>query len=184
MLKHRLLMSALLIPATIGLFVWDHQLGPKAPILFVIVLAISARCVWEEISGMFSYWGVVLGIRDVTDGTSNTIMVGEVRPDCFTVAHRTWGWWFSNSNGNAHASTVTPINETTTCQNAPKRITNPACTDPVNYNYSWGFKSFHIGGAQFLWVDGSVRFVSQNIDHAVTFQRLGGRADGQVVGDF
>lgn len=47
MLKHRLLMSALLIPATIGLFYWDDQFGLKAPILFVIVLVISARCVWE-----------------------------------------------------------------------------------------------------------------------------------------
>lgn len=50
MLKHRLLMSALLIPATIGLFVWDHHLGRTAPILFVVVLMIAARCVWEFVT--------------------------------------------------------------------------------------------------------------------------------------
>lgn len=47
MLKHRLLMSALLIPATIGLFVWDQHLGDLAPILFTLALLLSARCVWE-----------------------------------------------------------------------------------------------------------------------------------------
>lgn len=47
MLKHRLLMSALLIPATIGLFVWDHHLGESAPVLLVLLLGVSARCVWE-----------------------------------------------------------------------------------------------------------------------------------------
>ena len=47
MLKHRLLMSALLIPSVIGLFAWDHHLGDKAPILLMIVLVIAARCVWE-----------------------------------------------------------------------------------------------------------------------------------------
>lgn len=47
MLKHRLLMSALLIPATVGLFAWDNHLGPGAPLLLVLVLLISARCVWE-----------------------------------------------------------------------------------------------------------------------------------------
>ena len=50
MLKHRLLMSALLIPATIGSFVWDHQLGNRAPVLFVLVLLLSARCVWELVT--------------------------------------------------------------------------------------------------------------------------------------
>jgi phosphatidate cytidylyltransferase len=48
MLKHRLLMSALLIPGAIGLFAWDHSFGSNsAPVLFVVLLAISARCVWE-----------------------------------------------------------------------------------------------------------------------------------------
>jgi phosphatidate cytidylyltransferase len=50
MLSQRLLMSALLIPATIGLFAWDHHLGPTAPVLFVIVTVIAARCVWELVT--------------------------------------------------------------------------------------------------------------------------------------
>lgn len=132
------------------------------------------------ISGMFSYWGVTIRLRDVADGTSNTIFVGEVRPDCHS--HATYGWWFSNAMGNAHASTVTPINEFNTCTSTP-RVSNPVCVGNSNYNYSWGFKSFHTGGAQFLLVDGSVHFVSQNIDHR-NYQRLGGRADGQVVAEF
>lgn len=138
----------------------------------------------RKISGMFSYGGVFLSVRDVLDGTSNTIFVGEVRPDCYTTSHFQYGWWFSNSNGNAHASTVTPINEFTTCRNAQaSQISNPSCTDPANYNYSWGFKSYHTGGVHFLLVDGSVRFLSENIDHNL-YQRLGGRADGGVVGEY
>lgn len=50
MLKHRLLMSALLIPATVGLFAWDQHLGKSAPILLVVVLLIAVRCVWELVT--------------------------------------------------------------------------------------------------------------------------------------
>ncbi|HLQ44469.1 MAG TPA: hypothetical protein VK137_07060, partial [Planctomycetaceae bacterium] len=50
MLKHRLLMSALLIPATIGLFALDHQLFNNAFVLLVLVLLLSARCVWELVT--------------------------------------------------------------------------------------------------------------------------------------
>lgn len=50
MLKHRLLMSALLIPATIGLFVWDHHLGTCAPILFLLVTLLSIRGTWEFVT--------------------------------------------------------------------------------------------------------------------------------------
>jgi prepilin-type processing-associated H-X9-DG protein len=85
--------------------------------------------------------------------------------------------------GNAHASTVAPINEFNTCTAAPKKVSNPACTALTNYNYSWGFKSFHSGGVHFLFVDGSVKFINQNIDHW-TYQRIGARADGEPVGEF
>jgi prepilin-type processing-associated H-X9-DG protein len=85
---------------------------------------------------------------------------------------------------SAHASTVAPINDLTTCEGAPVgKITFTNCTNPQNWNFSWGFKSNHTGGAHFLFCDGTVRFLSENIN-TQTYQRLGGRKDGQVVGEF
>ncbi|MCS5630418.1 MAG: DUF1559 domain-containing protein, partial [Pirellulaceae bacterium] len=45
-----------------------------------------------------------------------------------------------------------------------------------------GFKSRHKGGAQFVLVDGSVQFLSENIDY-VTYNRLGDRRDGGPLGE-
>lgn len=44
-------------------------------------------------------------------------------------------------------------------------------------------RSFHVGTVNTLLMDGSVRSISSNIDRG-TWQNLGGRADGQVVGEF
>ncbi len=136
-----------------------------------------------DLSGMFSRRGASVRIRDVRDGTSNTIHAGEVLTHC-TTSDLT-GWIYSHSLNNANVSTVAPINEFTTCLRLrPPRITDPNCANRGNWNYAYGFKSLHSGGAQFLLVDGSVRFISENIDHAGTYQALGGRADGNPVGDF
>jgi prepilin-type processing-associated H-X9-DG protein len=53
----------------------------------------------------------------------------------------------------------------------------------VNNNISWGFRSRHHGGANFTFVDGSVHFLSESIDHK-TFQLLGCKSDGQAVGPY
>ena len=45
------------------------------------------------------------------------------------------------------------------------------------------FGSMHKGGAQFLLTDGSVHFLSENIDLG-TYQNLAIRNDGQVLGEF
>ena len=78
-----------------------------------------------------------------------------------------------------------------------------ATTCPINYknckgeqgyssscaaeNSAWscdmGFKSRHPGGAQFVFCDGSVHMLRDNIDYN-TYQRLGDRRDGQTVADY
>jgi prepilin-type processing-associated H-X9-DG protein len=58
-----------------------------------------------------------------------------------------------------------------------------ACNHWQNWQTSQGFKSRHVGGAHFLMCDGAVKFITQNIDY-ITYQRLGDRRDGGVVGEF
>jgi len=54
----------------------------------------------------------------------------------------------------------------------------PAPPKPVPFaSDPGGFGSFHVGGAQFLLADGSIRFISENIDVDL-YRRLGERADG------
>lgn len=131
------------------------------------------------VSGMGTRLGINVAIADVVDGTSNVIFVGEVLPMCHDHGG---GWWYFNGMGNVHASTSVPINDFTTCINS-RKITYPGCEAQSNWNLSWGFKSMHPGGAQFLLVDGSTRFISETINYA-TYQALGGRRDGATVGSF
>jgi prepilin-type N-terminal cleavage/methylation domain-containing protein len=142
------------------------------------------------ISGIFSFGCASIKISDVTDGTTNTLMVGEVLPGCVPVSDNqagswinTWGNLFSIGGG---VSTITPMNEMTSCVNSTQ-ISDPNCVWPAQWQthmqYGYGFKSKHAGGAQFTMGDGSVRFISETIDHQL-FQFLGDRADGNPVGDF
>ena len=62
---------------------------------------------------------------------------------------------------------------------------------PINGNFTsttprpqtTGFGSMHTGGAHFLMGDGTVRFISSNID-LNTMRALSRVADGAVIGDF
>lgn len=143
-----------------------------------------------QVSGIFSFGNSIMRIGDVTDGTTNTLLVGEVLPGCQWVNGtdtqagtwiNTWGNLFSIGGG---VSTITPINEMTTCQNS-RKIRDPACNPASSstMQYAYGFKSLHVGGAQFCLADGSVRFISESIDH-VMFQSVGARSDGNVLSEF
>lgn len=137
-----------------------------------------------NIRGMFNRRGSTIKVATVADGTSNTIFIGE------TLAgeqghQQSWNqgggtfWmkgmyhgknWALTEGGNAHCSTIIPINNNTPCPGA-------ACDDP---SQSWGFKSRHPGGTNFAFVDGTVRFIRQSIDHR-TYQALGCRDDQDPV---
>jgi prepilin-type N-terminal cleavage/methylation domain-containing protein len=136
----------------------------------------------QMVSGMFARWLWAARVQDVTDGPSNTIMMGEILPACGD--HHWNGWWHFNSQFTA---TTAPINWEIVCigengWNSPTPPANlpsafPPCHHWRNWNTSQGFKSQHEGGAFFLWGDGKVSFVSENIDY-LTYQRLGCRRDG------
>ena len=133
----------------------------------------------SRVSGIISRVNWAASFRDITDGTSNTIAMGEIRPNCSD--HTVNGWFHFNA---PWVATTAPVNFPIKCYGEPVPTgTLTACNELNSWNTSQGFKSRHVGGAQFALCDGSVRFISENIDY-VTYQRLGDRRDGQVIGDF
>jgi len=139
---------------------------------------------YQRISGVFSRAGSgnvkpwAARLNDLTDGTSNVIVIGELRPLCGD--HSVNGWMHSNANWYA---TTAPINYNT-CPGegglSPNDSANPPCNRLQAWNTSMGFKSKHPGGAQFVFGDGSVRFLVQTINYT-TYQALGDRRDGNSV---
>lgn len=139
--------------------------------------------------------------RDFTDGTSNTILVGEraFQQTGSTVTQPSaaiWAGGRTNAPGTASGtitatvggleqdatgvvSQATNINFKTASASAPHR----------------GFSSQHVGGCHFLLGDGTVRFISENINSSDynsttgatslgTYQKLAIINDGQILGEF
>jgi len=138
-----------------------------------------------------------IGLRDITDGSSNTFLVGER------------AWRFADLNaGAANVFGFSPPTAGTPTD--PRRSACAVLGIPYfginqraaayRQHASRCFSSVHVGGCHFTMGDGAVRFVSENIDYNVstqvsttvtngtwvdsTFERLCSRNDGQVVGEF
>ncbi|WP_449314233.1 DUF1559 family PulG-like putative transporter [Roseimaritima ulvae] len=131
----------------------------------------------NSISGVFSRFIWSAKFADITDGTSNTILFGEIIPSCGD--HHRGGWYSSNALWTA---TTGPINFNTCGWQgvADNQQTAAPCNDYRNWQTSQAFKSQHPGGAQFVLCDGSVRFIPETVDYT-TYQKLGGRNDGQPL---
>jgi prepilin-type N-terminal cleavage/methylation domain-containing protein len=128
-------------------------------------------------------------IRDLKDGSSNTIMVSEIIIRGNTASTTYWGCPGCYGIGGAHGEMTFTTRET---PNTPVADQNYACkstTFPhspcvVNTGTKYNFaRSYHVGGVHALLADGAVRFISSNIDRG-TFQNLGNKKDGQVLGEF
>ena len=127
--------------------------------------------------------GKIRAMRDVTDGTTNTILVGELagRNEVWragkqvsspAVPNSGGGWGdFLNGEHWIEGSIYDGSSRPGPC------VIN--CTN----ERGGGAYSFHTGGAQFLLTDGSVRFISQNVSN-VTFAELIPPNDSKVIGEF
>jgi prepilin-type N-terminal cleavage/methylation domain-containing protein/prepilin-type processing-associated H-X9-DG protein len=127
---------------------------------------------WRKFAGPFTRLAYHVTAKQITDGLSKTIFLGEVRPSCSRHVAEGWGWTHS---GNGLMSTIIPINYDT-CSDQP--ALRCRCWD--NWVTELGFKSAHPGGANFVMGDGSVHFITETIDHT-NYNRLGGKAEGETV---
>jgi prepilin-type processing-associated H-X9-DG protein len=131
--------------------------------------------------GYFDYRGTQRppNVAGVTDGTSNTIMAGEVIPSAAADSN----FWFFNG---AYAGTTVPLgwNANTypsSASNCLGQWQNSTAPNGCRYSAAAkGFVSMHPGGSNFLLGDGSVKFMKNSIN-LITYCALGSRAGGEVV---
>jgi len=130
----------------------------------------------QDIRGLFNRVGATLTFSSVSDGLSNTIMIGESLPGSHD--HLQINSWWDYNSGVAHCTTIIPINF-----RMPEDVT-ASCPNRIdNWDTMWGFKSRHTGGANFLFADGSVHFLNQSINMQ-TYNYLGCRNDGQSASNY
>jgi hypothetical protein len=126
---------------------------------------------------------------DITDGTSNTVMMSEVLRITDQV---NWqglpGDILASNLGASMFSTYTTPNTSAadrmyqcpTSDTGYKPLCQGGSADNAVYAAA---RSYHAGGVQVVLGDAAVRFVSDNID-ARTWQQLGSRGGGETTGDF
>jgi len=106
--------------------------------------------------------------EQISDGASYTILSGEVGPGEDSLG------WISGTNSTLRVGL--PPNEW--MEQVKGRINNPTTKVP-----QLGFNSAHTGGVLLLLADGSVRFISQNVE-AQLMKALVNRNDGKLLKDF
>lgn len=139
-------------------------------------------------------------IRDITDGTANTFLTGELSGwvfDTVTGAKTdmrasgglsTWGWAMGNHNGwpvlQVHSLTLRyPPN-----YRVPNVISSTANIGVNTSNWPWTsantpLTSAHAGGVHTLMTDGTVKFINNTINMS-TYAYLGCRADSKVAAQY
>jgi prepilin-type N-terminal cleavage/methylation domain-containing protein/prepilin-type processing-associated H-X9-DG protein len=111
-----------------------------------------------------------LSIADITDGTSQTILVGEAPEGISSI-------WISVRNVFDQSAPISAKHDL----DSPY----PSCTLPGTWvfcDYNQEISSYHPGGANTLFADGSVHFLSVSLDPLV-LAALCSRAGGEAISE-
>ena len=125
------------------------------------------------------------GLRDVTDGTSNTLMMAEYLM-AKSAKDDDWRGDFHNDEGVFRFHTVNTPNSTAPDIIGRAIVTADPLAMPVTVsgtNQQNAARSRHTGGVNVAMCDGSIRFVSDNLN-LQTWQALGTMNGGEVTGEF
>ncbi len=141
--------------------------------------------------------------KDCTDGSSNVLFIAEQSGRVMTggvqkeISANTLGGWHGWVYNNAPVKYEPGVNITTyatnsaytggltTLRHAPNAYISTNVHGSANQPFAPNtvVNSYHTGGIHGLLGDGSVRFISDNVNLPTLIQ-LGARDDGQVVGEF
>lgn len=162
--------------------------GRRAPVAFTSYLGVCGTDGRAD-DGIL-YFRSAVAIPKIKDGTSNTLLVGERPPS----ADLYYGWWYAGTGydsrgtgdftlgardilnaANAKDATGTKYN----CPPSKVGLQPGTIADPCDQMHFW---SFHSGGANFVFADGSVRMLAYSADNVLP--ALTTRALGEVLGEY
>jgi len=129
---------------------------------------------WANENGIFYYLSKTT-LSGISDGTSNTLLVGETLPDDSPVnpnanesipGGRADHWYFGSDDVDDGYDYSEHLGSSGV---------------PINSLLEVAYGSRHFGGANFVLADGSVRFVAERVSPAI-FSALGTRTAGDALG--
>jgi type II secretory pathway pseudopilin PulG len=122
-----------------------------------------------------------LRLSDVTDGLTNTIIIGHTVQ---LQAYSKSAWY----QGESVSGTALPPNILKDCMKINQSpVTGPQTGGCIygtgEYGRIWGFNSMHPATILVTMCDASVRVISENINQ-VTYNALGSRSGGEITSDY
>ena len=151
-------------------------LSPKYALRnYVAIGSTTVGNLWKSPDGVI-YAQSNTRFADITDGTSQTVLVAETREQNAAVwidggTASLTSRRYDDSNAPSYAAPEIAINFTPYYNSAGQGI-----------DCLWAASSLHVGGAHHLFGDGSVRYLSQNMSAAV-YDGLVTRAGGEIIGE-